>query len=83
MTCVGGDYSEEAVWSMPSSVEATHMAKPWLLGIASPSLATFAGDSGFQQIYPNLLVVIVPSIRDESACILSMLFHVNWQNFDS
>ena len=57
--------------------------KPWLLGIAPPSPATPTTESKSQHTHLNLLITIVPFVRDESVQIVGTLFCAETANFAS
>ena len=52
-------------------------------GATAKSPATFYGGSRSPQVTFNLLVILVPFVRDENARIDGTLFRANWLNFDS
>ena len=74
---------------VPSRQGATHgdsrpcVGELWRSNDETPSPATPTTISMFQSIPINLLVVLVPSIREENARIDDMHFCTNYRNFDS
>ena len=59
------------------------VGRSWLPDEICHSSATFDDQSWCHEVLLSLRIVMVPSIRDESARIGGRLFHVNLRNFDS
>ena len=72
-----------AAWVVVVHGGARRVKWPMEDGFDLPSPATIDGGSWFHELQLLPLVVLVPSVRDKMAGLLSTLFKTNCQNFDS